>query len=341
MSLSTLNSPPLVAALGGASMYALPIAQEMAKTGAISFATLKGTNAFAYFLQTCAVSLPGRMDGEVAKAMSEANQTDNNKKSKQDISEEAKAMLPGQGRTLVAPAGWAFAIWGPIYLGELLMVTSQLFLPETAAIAPLIRDISIPFSFAHTFQTLWCAAFRPKYKGNAMYISAGLLGATAFSLSKAHAFFTTGVKAYTTGQYLLYLFPLSLHFGWTTAATLVNLNGAFSGNPNATSRSIAIVGHLSVALATALGMFVTLEQSAPVYGGVIAWALLAVADGMTNRMQMLLKKVGAGKKGNTEEDVMKLDEYRNAKNQKLLSRIGATLSMGASIWVAVNTFLAK
>jgi len=339
MSLSTLNSPPLIASLGGGAIYAFPKVLELAQTGAISFAVLKGTNFLAYAVQTVAVARPGRMDGEVAKAMEGENQS-NKRNSKQEstknISKESSVLLPGNGRTLVAPAGWAFAIWGPIFLGEAIFVVSQLFISETSNIAPMIRNISIPFSFAHLFQTLWTAAFRPKYKKNLQYISAGLLGATALSLSKAHAIYAPGSaldNTYTIGQYFLYLFPMSLHFGWTTAATLVNLNGALVANPDVSSKAIAFIGHSSVVVATALGVYVTNIRSAPVYGAVIAWALFAVRDGMIKRMDMLLKKNDASVKDSRE--------YKDAKNQKLLSRIGGWICASASAFITVKSFQGK
>merc|ERR1712232_1017410 len=201
----------------------------------------------------------------------------------------------------------------------------------------LLQSISIPFSFAHVFQTLWTAAFRPKYKKNLQYISAALLGSTAFALSKAHAMYapgsSTALNVYSMGQYWLYLFPMSLHFGWTTAATLVNINGAFVANPDVSSKAVAFLGHFSVVVATALGVFVTKDRSAPVYGSVIAWALFAVRDGMTKRMEMLIKK--------GDSNVMDSREYKDAKNQRLLSRIGGWICVGAASFVTISSFLKK
>lgn len=315
MSLSALNQPPLIGFLGASSMYAFLTAQKLAKASTLSFATLKGGNSLAYAIQTWAVSIPGRIDGEVAESMRKENEKKQTSSSSSslNVSESSKALLPGSGRTLVAPAGWAFAIWGPIFLGEAVFVTAQLFLQESSPIAPMIRDISIPFMFAHIFQMLWSAAFRPKYKGNLMYISASLLGATAFSLSKAHLIFTL-TNSFSIGEYMLYFFAMSLHFGWTTAATLVNLNGAFASNPNASSNSIAIFGHMSVIAAICLGLFVTFRREAPVYGGTIAWALFAVADGMTERLRMLSKNG-------------KYSDMRDASRQKCLSLLGAWLNV--------------
>ena len=205
---------------------------------------------------------------------------------------------------------------------------------EKSSLNLLIRDISVPFTFAHIFQTLWTAAFRPKYKGNLMYVSAGLLGGTAFSLSKAHYVFANAANAglYSTGQYIMNFFPLSLHFGWTTAATLVNFNGAIASNPNISSKSVAIAGHVSVVLATALGVSISIIRSAPVYGSVIAWALLAVEDGMNTRMKLMMKEKNKG----VNSDLMK-----QIKTQKLLSKIGAYMCIGTTGALSMYSLIFK
>ena len=106
MSLSTLNNPSLIASAGMGSLYALKTSQELISAGLIPLITLKRVNLIAYIIQTIAVSVPGRLDDEVAKAMMEEKSNGDKKESKGTISEASKAMLPGTGRTLVAPAGW-------------------------------------------------------------------------------------------------------------------------------------------------------------------------------------------------------------------------------------------
>merc|ERR1712232_1000462 len=69
---------------------------------------------------------------------------------------ESAALLPGTGKTLVAPAGWAFAIWGPIFTGELAFVISQFFAKDKQLLASQIQSISAPFVIAQLFQTLCC-----------------------------------------------------------------------------------------------------------------------------------------------------------------------------------------
>lgn len=275
-----MNNPFLVAATGTGAIIGLPFVEKLVAEGVISWAQLKAASTAAYFVQVVAVSIPGRIDGEVAKAIQE----------EKSASDEGKSLTPRNGQTLVAPAGWAFAIWGPIFLGELIFVASQAAISANDPVVPLLKRTSVPFTFAHIFQSLWCAAFRRKYRGNLMYISSGLLLGTAFSLSKAHAAFATESSTYNFGTYFRMFLPLTMHCGWTVAASLVNLNGAFSMKESASPKAIAVLGHASVVAAAATGVFVTLSRSAPVFGGVITWALLAVADGMKQRIANKEKK---------------------------------------------------
>jgi len=345
MSLAALNSPPLVASLGVAlSMYG----QTVLETSPFFIQHHKWFNLIAYAINTVAVGIPGRIDGEVAKGIQAENAATAAGKKKDDDHDEvvasssssSAALLPRTGKTLVAPAGWAFAIWGPIFTGELAFVISQFFVAakdnNKQLLASQIQSISAPFVIAQLFQTLWCAAFRPKYTGNLMWISTGMLGGVAYYLSKAHAVFTS-VSRISGGlswwEYAIHFLPISLHFGWTTAATLVNLNGAVAVADMGTSDAllsskgsstisnnnvlINVVGHASVVAATALGVAITFSRQAPVYGGVISWALFAVADGMRQRL------ASSSSNGNDDNNV-------GAQRQLILSTAGAYISGLAS-----------
>ena len=186
--------------------------------------------------------------------------------------------------TTTTTAGWAFAIWGPIFIGEFVFVSSQLFLlDESSHLTPIIKNITAPYVAANIFQSLWTASFRPKYsKGFNKFISVANLTGIAYSLSLAHSVYTTTAAAtttsgstqastYSTFEFCQYLLPISLHFGWTTAASLVNLNGMVAIEESVSATLVAILGHLSVVGAAATGVIVTMDRSAPVFGGVIAW----------------------------------------------------------------------
>ena len=331
MSLAALNQPAAVAAAGAGAFILLPFVEEIAAKGVFTWAQLRGAAAAAYALQVVCVSIPGRIDGEMAKDLQDEKRRAEGKEvstNKDSAGEEAKKLSSKNGKTLVAPAGWAFAIWGPIFVGELVSVISQLFIPADDTLVPLLRKTAVPFAFAHIFQSLWCAAFRRKYSGNLMYISFGMLASTAYSLSKAHAAYAAESSSYSGGTYAKLFFSMSLHTGWTVAASIVNLNGAFSMKESSSPRAIAFLGHTSVVAATAVGVVVTTMRSAPVFGGVISWALLAVADGMKQRIEKAKKN-----------DDMNASNLIGAAIQRKLSLLGAAVSGVAVIVTTANMYL--
>jgi len=136
-----------------------------------------------------------------------------------------------------------------------------------------------------------------------------MLGSTAYSLSLIP--FVDLATTTTTSS--LYWIPLAMHFGWTTAATLVNLNGSLAMNYDVQESTMIAAGHASSVLATALGVGVTLSYQLPAYGLTIAWALAACANGM---------------RVSTAENV-------GAKIQKGLLTMGSIVSAGTAIYTLV------
>lgn len=110
-----------------------------------------------------------------------------------------------------------------------------------------------------------------------------MLAGTAYSLSMVH---TAGAAAVASEPTMLshLLLPMTMHFGWTSAATLVNLNGALAEDESASPTSLVALGNSSALVATALGVGLTVSQSSPAYGLTLAWALAACADGMNKRI---------------------------------------------------------
>jgi hypothetical protein len=127
-------------------------------------------------------------------------------------------------------------------MGELVLVAAQLLVGPNDSMAPFLKSASVPFVAANIFQSLWCAAFRPKYKGGWMAVSFACLASTAFSLSKVH----NAALGLSGWNYIIYGLPTSLHFGWVTAASLVNLNGAVAMQKQVSASAVAWVGSPSI-----------------------------------------------------------------------------------------------
>lgn len=318
-----LNYPPLVTASGAAMLILLPTASAWASsTASLSLMAWKAANALAFGTNVLAVSIPGRLDFEFGKDTADDNGTtgtslldidknENVTQSSSSSSSSSHAKL--RARTLIFPAGWAFAIWPVIYTGEIIFTGAQLFANETSALASILPQMAAPFVIANLEQSLWCAAFRSKYNGGwTKYASVFLLFGTAFSLFHVHSVACTsdnGVSGFLWA-------PMSLHFGWTTAATLLNFNGALASDASISDTAVVTAGHVSVVAAVAVGVGLTCIRSAPLYGLTIAWALAACAEGVRSRLT-----------STTNSGTIK----RGAKVQRWLCWIGSATCAIASI----------
>ena len=108
-----------------------------------------------FLINIVSVSIPGRFDSDV---------------------DPTNMTFPWP--TLFAPAGFAFAIWGVIYLGELLGMGLLVTSPTMAtAAAPASRA----WACANIAQALWCMSFRP-WALSRLWLSSACLAATAASL---------------------------------------------------------------------------------------------------------------------------------------------------------------
>lgn len=189
------------------------------------------------------------------------------------------------------PSGYAFAIWAPIFLGELLLTFYQLGSSRLApALHPYLAKIAPPLAQAFAAQSLWCVAFRP-WCGKMQFVPTALLAMTAVGLSRVHAILREAVAAgaMRPWDYLIVHLPLSLHFGWITCATLVNLNGWFAVTPSLRTGDKLGLALASVNVAVTLGGQITLASGDPIIALVVAWALYAVADDLLPSKSILRK----------------------------------------------------
>lgn len=77
--------------------------------------------------------------------------------------------------------------------------------------------------------------------------------------------------------HMFFLAPVALHFGWTTAASLVAWNLYLVTLEASTSLKL-LAACVSVVLATVVGAQVTIRRKSALYGATVAWALVAVAQ---------------------------------------------------------------
>jgi len=194
---------------------------------------------------------------------------------------KTNSQISKEYRSIVTPAGFAFSIWGLIFIGEGIFTVWQTFPAQRNS--PLLAAIGWWWVAANVFQSSWTFAFAYEE----MWVSAVFLvsitialGGMYFNLQRPHhdAEDTTVTPVWSSvAQWWIAVFPFFVHFGWVMAASLVNINLASikSGAGNAAQEGLAIA---SIALLALTAAVLALPKMDPVVPGVTCWALAAIGD---------------------------------------------------------------
>lgn len=175
-------------------------------------------------------------------------------------------------RTLITPAGWAFAIWGPLYTGSIAFAIYQA-LPAQRDSA-LLAHVRWPAAGAFLGNAVW-AAYTQVF--GLSIISAAIIVFTLVCLLVIYRRISDWRPGFTRTQRWLVVLPLCALASWLTVATIVNITAAlrFHGvdagdaGPLITA-ALVIVGGLIAAAALVSG------QGNPPYALVFLWALAAI-----------------------------------------------------------------
>lgn len=242
---------------------------------------------FVFVLNIVCVSVPGRFDGQMVDGK-----------------------ISVVWRSAFAPSGWAFAIWGIIYLGEMLMSLYITAAPaswdfghtvfqavkssgwgssppapvQTSGFNEGIKKATLYWMAGNLYQCLWCFSFRPSFKSS-LYVPASLLAVGAFCLFGCHSELTNALRDGATSQSKIALgllrFPISLHASWLTAASLLNFNGWAAVTAVSFEKMLALA-FFSAYTAAILGGYLTITTKDAGVGLTFAWALMALADKTSN-----------------------------------------------------------
>jgi hypothetical protein len=158
----------------------------------------------------------------------------------------------------IQPAGWAFSIWGVIYLWLLVGAGFGLFKRAEAADWAAHR----PWAFASlAVGAIWL----PVANASAIWATV-LIVAMALTALMALAKAPLADAALARG-------PLGLYAGWLTAASCVSLATLAAGYGVA---SVDLSSWIALALALAVACTVTLRLRAPSYPAAAGWAAIGI-----------------------------------------------------------------
>ncbi len=276
--------------IAGTALYLIPLLMQRVKASVSaspdSSRLFKVIWLSAFVLNLITVSLPGRFDSEANREKSES---------------EKKTGTILTFTPVFAPSGWAFAIWGVIYLGELLLTGFIALFGSAPQFMSVLKDATPYWVGANAFQSLWCAAFRPKFRKR-LWLPSLCLVMAAYSqlrclytiMNSSYADFLLEFFFISSNSFAKFLiaFPIALHGGWLCAAALLNLNSWVTESGASMGKNIAMA-FFSTYFAAGLSMYATLRTHNPFVMGTIAWALAAVADNIKNNKTAQAAKLNA------------------------------------------------
>ena len=171
------------------------------------------------------------------------------------------SMFPVQiGRPSVQPAGYAFSIWGPIYLWLIVHAVFGMWRRTN----PVWEQVRLPHLGALVLGTVW------------LYIAGGYpLTATVAILAMAGFGITAFLAADLNKDRWLLAAPLGLFAGWLTAACMVSLGVILAGYG-----WLSDTGSALAMLAVVLAIAVTVQlrrRSMPIYSVSVVWAAIGIA----------------------------------------------------------------
>ncbi len=172
--------------------------------------------------------------------------------------------------SLITPAGYAFAIWGLIYLTLIIFAVFQL---NKGKKIRLFRMIFPYFLLNVISNVLWLVAFQHELIGISVLIMAVTLG----SLIVIFKYFYRLKGSLSTTHRYFFQVPFSMYFGWITVASIVNV-AAFLNSLEIgfLSSSAPLFAMIMLVVATALGLYVLLSRNDYIYILVLIWAFVAI-----------------------------------------------------------------
>lgn len=172
--------------------------------------------------------------------------------------------------TLITPAGYAFSIWGLIYLSLAIFAVFQLTKGKHIRFYAIIWPLAIVNFIANI---LWLFAFQNEWLG----VSVLLMGVILISLILIMRVFYRVKDALSTTHRYFFQFPFSLYFGWVSVAAIVNIAvfivsldiSFFMQTPELYAIILLVCGSI-------LGLYFLLAHKDYTYCIAVAWAYVAI-----------------------------------------------------------------
>lgn len=175
---------------------------------------------------------------------------------------------------LFTPAGYAFAIWGIIFLGLIVNGVYQVYIAYKGAENELKYVLTGPWLIiANIANGVWIWFWLNEYVGISVLIMIVLL------LALLRAALDTRIQKEKVSRSVLVLawWPVSLYLGWISVALIANVAAFLSQIGWADSVNEELFTIIMILVAIALNLFVLFNRNMSTFCWVGVWALLAIA----------------------------------------------------------------
>lgn len=171
--------------------------------------------------------------------------------------------------TLLTPAGYAFSIWGVIFLSLLVYAVWQL-LPSQRR-NPLPDAVALPLTVANLLTGLWLVVFAYERLALSALVMLGVLISLILVYGRARRLVLAGASP------TLSSLPFALFLGWISVATVINITlGLWSWGWHGEENVRVLLTALLLTVVVALGLLVAREFREVAFPLVVAWALVAI-----------------------------------------------------------------
>ncbi|MCH2214931.1 MAG: tryptophan-rich sensory protein [Flavobacteriales bacterium] len=190
--------------------------------------------------------------------------------------------------TLITPEGYAFSIWGIIYLSLSVFAVFQFFKGKEIRFYKLIWSFFILNVVANC---LWLVAFQNEW----LILSLVIMGILLFSLiSMFKVFYRLKKSLGTTVRYLFHV-PFGLYFGWVSLASVINVAVVLkSFELTFFSANEPIFALIMIAVAAALALVFLVSQKDFIYTFAVLWGIVAIyVKQIDEPLVMYSAKIGA------------------------------------------------
>ncbi|OON70540.1 hypothetical protein [Hymenobacter sp. CRA2] len=182
---------------------------------------------------------------------------------------QSMGTVSAQYPMLLTPAGWAFSIWGVIFLALAVYAVWQLLPAQRRN--PLPDAVARPLTVASVAAALWVVCFSYEAIGICTVLMLLTLSMLILAYGRARRLVLERASPRPSS------WPLSLFMGWITVATAVNVTlGLRDLGWTAPLNLSVLLSVVLLAVVVALGLLLSSFFRDAVYPVVLAWGLLGI-----------------------------------------------------------------